>query len=241
MLLGGIEIPTEVLTAWEAAELVIFTGAGISVGAPSKLPTFEGLAKQIARLSSPPLDPTSAEWMTQLDAFMDVLNEGEGADVHRHVQRIISNEASLPNPNHQALARVAARGRSRIVTTNYDLHLQTSLECIDAGFEVFKAPALPLGDAFDGLVYLHGSVRGDHRELVVTDRDFSRADFPQCVGGTLPGANVQPVRGPIHRLQPHRRRDQVLEGLGLELNPPLRHHRPPDDPLWKRLRVTTLP
>jgi hypothetical protein len=241
MLLGGIEIPTEVLTAWEAGELVIFTGAGISVGAPSNLPTFEGLAKQIAETLKSPLDPTSAEWMTQLDAFMDVLNEGEGADVHRHVQRIISNEASLPNPSHQALARVAARGRSRIVTTNYDLHLQTSLECIDAGFEVFKAPALPLGDAFDGLVYLHGSVRGDHRELVVTDRDFSRAYFHHAWAARflerMFSQYVVLFIGYSHT-------DVVTKYLGLGLGAQTRRYvitDTPDDPLWKRLRVTTLP
>ena len=40
MLLGGVQIPADVLTAWEEGRLVIFTGAGISMSAPSSLPNF---------------------------------------------------------------------------------------------------------------------------------------------------------------------------------------------------------
>ncbi len=65
-----------------------------------------------------------------------------------------------------------------MVTTNYDVHLQRQLEehC-DAAIEVFQAPAMPLGDAFEGLVYLHGSAAAAPELLVVTDRDFSKAYF----------------------------------------------------------------
>ncbi len=49
MLLGGITIPEPLLTAYEEGRLVIFTGAGISMGPPSNLPNFMGLAEQIGK------------------------------------------------------------------------------------------------------------------------------------------------------------------------------------------------
>ena len=47
----------------------------------------------------------------------------------------------------------------RIVTTNYDLHLSTVLSMRGIQLEEYIAPALPMGDDFTGVVYLHGSVQ----------------------------------------------------------------------------------
>jgi hypothetical protein len=75
-------------------------------------------------------------------------------------------------------SHAAAKYSTRVVTTNYDLHLETALRAYHEGpLDVFRAPAMPLGDDFDGLVYLHGSAEDDPRRLVVTDRDFSSAHF----------------------------------------------------------------
>ena len=64
----------------------------------------------------------------------------------------------------------------RIVTTNFDNHFTTALNAkFDPPPEVFKAPALPVGGRFTGLVYLHGSVEGSADRLVLTDRDFGHA------------------------------------------------------------------
>jgi hypothetical protein len=41
--------------------------------------------------------------------------------------------------------------------------------------EEFRAPALPQGNDFDGLVYLHGTLTQKPRHLVATDEDFGRA------------------------------------------------------------------
>src|SRR5947207_1465711 len=40
---------------------------------------------------------------------------------------------------------------------------------------VFFAPALPVGNEFTGIVYLHGSVDRPANRLVLTDSDFGRA------------------------------------------------------------------
>jgi hypothetical protein len=43
------------------------------------------------------------------------------------------------------------------------------------GAEAYYAPALPLGDEFQGVVYLHGCVEKAPDRLVLTDADFGRA------------------------------------------------------------------
>jgi NAD-dependent SIR2 family protein deacetylase len=162
MLLGGVHIPADVLTAWEEQRLVIFTGAGVSMSPPSSLPNFAGLAAEVASILQSLLDPEADEWKDQLDTFMDVMNEDDGVDVHRLVQGIVTKEGSAPNANHNALAQIASRFSTRVITTNYDLHLETALRAHhDGPLDVFRAPAMPLGDDFEGLVYLHGSAEDD--------------------------------------------------------------------------------
>jgi len=80
-------------------------------------------------------------------------------------------ESSRPNRLHEAIIDLANAGPPvRIVTTNYDLHLSSVLTGIQV--EEYRGPALPMGDDSSGLVYLHESLRQEHRLLVVTDADF---------------------------------------------------------------------
>jgi SIR2-like domain len=241
MLLGGVQIPADVLTAQEEGRLVIFTGAGISIAPPSDLPNFAGLARQVAQRLQSRLNPEDDKWRSQLDAFMDVLNESEGVDVHRLVQGIVTAPSSSPNANHEALARIAAQGTARVVTTNYDLHLEKALLGRQTGkLEVFRAPALPLGDDFEGLVYLHGSAAGESRQLVVTDRDFSRAYFHSAWAARF---LERMFREYVVLFVGYSHSDVVMRYLGLGLGPTSQRYvltDRPDDPIWKRLRVTVL-
>ena len=85
-------------------------------------------------------------------------------------------ESSRPNRLHEAIIDLANAGPPvRIVTTNYDLQLSSVLTARGIQVEESMGPALPMGDDFSGLVYLHGSLRQEHRLLVVTDADFGRA------------------------------------------------------------------
>lgn len=241
MLLGGVQIPAEVLTAWEERRLVIFTGAGTSIAAPSGLPNFLDLAAQVARKVQSPLDPAAEGWRDQLDSFLDVLNEGEGVDVHRLVQGIVTEPGSRPNANHDALARIAAKYSTRLVTTNYDLHLETALSAHHEGrLDVFRAPAMPLGDDFDGLVYLHGSAQDDPRRLVVTDRDFSSAYFHSAWAARF---LERMFRKYVVLFVGYSHSDVVMKYLGLGLGPESKRFVITDDPdnaIWRRLRVTAL-
>jgi hypothetical protein len=127
MLLGGVHIPADVLTAWEEQRLVIFTGAGVSMSPPSSLPNFAGLAAEVASILQSLLDPEADEWKDQLDTFMDVMNEDDGVDVHRLVQgyrdkggfgaerepqRVGANRLEVLNAGHHYELRFAPRDRA---------------------------------------------------------------------------------------------------------------------------------
>ena len=166
-----VDLPDELVAAQRERRLVVFVGAGASMAPPSNLPNFAGLTCQIVAESSAPMEDR-----TDYDLWLGEL-ERRDIDVHRRVQAIIDNDQSKPTALHYAIAGLfESAGDVRVVTTNYDRHLSTVLrESFNGRVEEFRAPALPLGWDFNGLVYLHGSVTQQPDRLVVTDRDFGRA------------------------------------------------------------------
>lgn len=170
---GDVELPDEILDAHERGELVFFVGAGASLGKPSNLPLFDGLAKKLARLASHPFSKRGG-----LDFFIGQLESlPQRFDAHQHAHTLISNPKSRFNPLHGAIVDLAGIGGSfRVVTTNYDDHLASA--AANASITVpdtWYAPALPLGRDFTGLVHLHGSIRRPKEEMILTDRDFGHA------------------------------------------------------------------
>ena len=107
--------------------------------------------------------------------------EQQGRAVHERVKRLLSDPNSRPNHLHQALVRLfGACDAIRIVTTNFDDHFfGAATDVFGRPPKIYAAPALPLGDDFNGIVYLHGSVRDDAKKLVLTDADFGRAYLTQ--------------------------------------------------------------
>src|SRR5207247_1672794 len=60
-------------------------------------------------------------------------------------------------------------------------HFTTSVnEPLQGQAKIFYAPALPLGDDFNGLVYLHGSAAEAPHHCILTDEDFGRAYLTQA-------------------------------------------------------------
>jgi hypothetical protein len=168
MIFNGVQLPDEIRIALEEGRLVIFVGAGASVPPPSNLPLFNGLAVQIC---GKPVVPGRE------DRILGKLAR-DGTDVHAAAARILYNEDTKPTQLHQEILRLFGKPEKvRVVTTNFDDHFSV------VGQKLFKkerlrefyAPALPLGDDFAGLVYLHGSARLDSRGLVLTDKDFGAA------------------------------------------------------------------
>ena len=170
MKIAGIDFPDPLSAALRDGKLVIFAGAGVSMGEPSCLPDFAGLACKIAAGSGQtPEDPK------RVDLFLGRLQHA-GVDVHARAAQALSREDLKPTELHRDLLRLSSGARQvRVVTTNFDgLFEQASKDVLDPSPEVFRAPALPLGNDFNGIVHVHGAVTHPGG-MVLTDRDFGRA------------------------------------------------------------------
>ena len=168
-----VDVPEAVIDAHRAGGLVLFVGAGVSVDPPSSLPTFVQLTEMIGVESGGVLSQSDRE---RPDRYLGELHEQHGVDVHRRVADHLNPAGSKPNALHEALTHLSiASGASRIVTTNYDLHLSAKLLKHSPALPRYTAPVFPMGDQFTGVVYLHGALDHAPTSLVVTDRDFGRA------------------------------------------------------------------
>ncbi|MBF6560749.1 MAG: SIR2 family protein [Candidatus Binataceae bacterium] len=171
MRLGAIDFPDELISAHRDVRLVLLVGSGASRGAPSSLPTFEELARQVA----------GGAYDKSVDGPEDQFlgrKAKEGIKVHAEAKEILGDPSSKPNRLHELLIELSSSGGPlRIVTTNYDCHLSTvaSSEVYARSPDIFYAPALPLGSKFTGIVYLHGSLERDDDSIVLTDEDLGRA------------------------------------------------------------------
>jgi len=166
--LGNVDFDDRILDAIKARKLVIFAGAGVSMGPPSSLDNFWKLAEKIARNTG--LTPEAP-----LDRFLGMMQHG-GVAVHQRAGELLSPEGSAPNELHRDLIRMfGAADRVKLVTTNFDLHFETAAQEIFGGSpEVYRAPALPQGYDFHGIVHVHGALP-HFSSIVLTDADFGRA------------------------------------------------------------------
>ncbi len=147
MRIRQVDFLEELIQAQKSGDLVVFAGAGISIDPPSNYPDFEGLAARIGGGIHPRL-PGEA-----IDRYLGRLGN-VGVTVHRQVQSVLSSRDSIPNKLHESLmAGFDGTESVRLVTTNFDLHFTT---CAIRRFgencpEVFSAPALPVGNHFNGI------------------------------------------------------------------------------------------
>ena len=171
MRIGKVDFPNPVLDALKENRLVIFAGAGVSMPPPSSYPGFNELANRIGG-ELYPRRPHEG-----IDRFLGRLCD-RGVAVHAQVRDILSSPDSHPNELHHSLVSLFREPSDiRVVTTNFDRHFTTAAQSRFKGidFDISYAPALPLGDDFGGVVYLHGSVEKHSKTLVLTDSDFGRA------------------------------------------------------------------
>ena len=171
MRIAGVDFPEKILQALNDEKLVIFVGAGVSIPPPSNYPSSKQLAN---KLNNDVLEFENGE---PIDRFLGRLQD-EGVAVHKKTNQILSDQTSQPNSLHRHLISLFPNEKSlRIVTTNFDRHLETIAKerWGKDRLEIYSAPALPLGDRFNGIVYLHGCVGNNPDHLVLTDRDFGRA------------------------------------------------------------------
>lgn len=166
--LGAIEFDDCILDALRDDRLIVFAGAGVSMGPPSNLASFWNLTCDIAQGTG--LAPNEP-----LDRFLGQLHHRNVA-VHERAAQLLSPTASAPNALHYDLLRLFQTADCiRLVTTNFDLHFEAAANALFGAVpDVYRAPALPLGYDFSGIVHVHGALPGA-RDLVLTDADFGRA------------------------------------------------------------------
>jgi len=174
MRLHEVDLPQQIIDAHKRNKLVLFAGAGVSIDAPSNYPSFVDLATEIGGANFP------IHKNELIDRYLGRL-EQEGFVVHQRVKQLLSNPDSHPNHLHQAIVRLFNTVDDiRVVTTNFDDHFQSAASNVfGSPPQIYHAPALPLGDNFKGIIHLHGSVRDDAKNLVLTDADFGRAYLTQ--------------------------------------------------------------
>lgn len=169
-----VDLPQVVIDAQKRGTLVLFAGAGVSMDAPSSYPNFLDLATELGGTACP------IEEHELIDRYLGRL-VGKGIPVHERVKTRLSDPTSRPNHFHETIVRLFGSADSiRIVTTNFDDHFRGAAQTVyGSAPEIYRAPALPLGDDFRGIVHLHGSVLDDAKRLVLTDADFGRAYLTQ--------------------------------------------------------------
>ena len=179
MKFAGINFPRDLLNAMNDGELVVFAGAGVSMGEPACLPSFKNLAGMIAAGTDQALQDGDP-----IDHFLGKLRHG-GVKVHELAAEKLSGKDMEATELHKNLLQLySTTEKVRIVTTNFDLLFEQAAESVFGSVpEVFRAPALPLGHRFKGIVHVHGAINppDEHGvisppgEMVITDLDFGRA------------------------------------------------------------------
>ena len=113
---GQVEVPEPVLLAQQQGRLVVFVGAGASVGPPSQLPPFVPLAKKIATNAHMAV---IHEVEDHPDLFLGGLEDG-GA--RASTSEGLVELSPQPNRLHEALVRLSHRSTncasSRRTTTS---------------------------------------------------------------------------------------------------------------------------
>lgn len=166
----SITLPVELERARVAGELVVFAGAGVSMGPPANLPSFRELAQTIAE----PVVMLGDR--TDLDKYLGEA-ERAGVLVQRRTHELLQNGGSH-TPLHEYLVGLfGSAERVRLITTNFDPHFTSAAAQMYPGLPLrhYIGPALPPGARFSGIAHLHGALASDQDRLVLTAADFAEA------------------------------------------------------------------
>lgn len=192
----GPDIPDELLVSRDNGDVVLFCGAGVSVGY-AKLPGFAELGKRVItilgaaqdsparnllRMATESREMPAVGGLVATDRVFGLLErEFEVSDVRTAVAQAIKPAPHAKLDAHHALLALATTrsGVPRVVTTNFDL----LFEACDPDIKSSGPPNLPDPRSdldFRGVVHLHGRVdeaytRAMDEEFVISSADFGRA------------------------------------------------------------------
>lgn len=170
----SITLPDELERARVAGELVVFAGAGVSMGPPAYLPNFLTLAREIAE---PPL-PLHEEDHAALDRYLGRAERNFNVRVQDRARaKLLERGGSFTSLHRHLLSLFPSADAVRLITTNFDPHFSDAACVVFEGARIreYVGPALPPGKEFRGIAQLHGSLENVQDRLVLTDRDFAAA------------------------------------------------------------------
>ncbi len=185
-------IPPEVYASRDRGDLVLFCGAGVSVGAGGL--TFDCLVDAVAEQFEVQdlLERPAKEDARELDRYLQYVErrvdlppeKARSTKLREFVKQKLEPkpEAEIERvPVHEAILKIATdrEGRTRVVTTNYDRHFRsasTNLRMMKVRHDAAPRIVKPDRDLWSSVVYLHGEFKqSDLRDLVLTSGDFGRA------------------------------------------------------------------
>lgn len=180
---NGIFVPDRLVQELEDDRVVIFCGAGISMGAG--LPSYTGLVEHCYNELGVPLPKKrSIEWQWP-DRMLGALESRFPVEMRRVVAGRLDRDPTDIEMHRAILNLAGLRGGNgiRLVTTNYDTFFEHAQSGLILGQDYHSGPVLPIPRndrivSWKSIVYLHGRLASateanDH--LVLTSADFGRA------------------------------------------------------------------
>lgn len=184
MILSGVDFPAELLEAAQNNKLVVFAGAGVSMGPPANLPSFWSLALAIARgTGKTPMklgtDVDGKDIYEPLDTFLGQVLADEEAIQACAVKELSIKESAHTQLHLSLLELFESPENVRLITTNFDQLFSSAANQLWGRLpDVYTAPALPLGSSFHGIVHIHGAL-DKQSSIVITDRGLGMAYLTQ--------------------------------------------------------------
>ena len=188
MKISGVDFPIELLRAFRYDELVVFAGAGVSMGVPACLPNFSRLAKQIAIGTGESRDKNDPE-----DRFLGWLDRQRCRCTYKSCSGTFRkwNYAAQTNETTLRFTEALPEPESlQLITTNFDLLFEQAANSVFGTDTLYSAPLLPLGREFRGIASRrcqksrkHGTADADFGRAYLTDswaRRFLVALFTSC-------------------------------------------------------------
>ena len=112
MKIKGIDFPEPLLNALRDEKLVVFAGAGVSIGPPAELPDFRKLAERVAEGTSQSIAGSETD-----DQFLGRPQGCKGEESHH---KLPCSNNPVPAPVYRGLLQLfPATDSGRIVTTRF--------------------------------------------------------------------------------------------------------------------------
>ncbi len=179
----GADIPDRLVEAAYSGTLVIFAGAGVSMQKPVCLPSFDNLVVSIKRAVDPAnrcrdrrfvkLADNSIIYKETPEQYLSYL-EKETSSVRAACCSALSTTDKTSNLHKNILRLFPNYHSMKIVTTNFDKCFETALKEAENSYDIYSSPALPFGDAFEGLIHIHG-VTSRPDSMVLLAEDYGKA------------------------------------------------------------------